>query len=53
MLAARERPQTGAGEQPVAGVSLRSRRALEAYATHQYRDQRDYVARVLGVDEYA
>lgn len=53
MLAARESPQAGTGEQSVAGASLRSRRALEAYATHQYRDQRDYVARVLGVDEYA
>jgi predicted lipid-binding transport protein (Tim44 family) len=53
MLAARESPQSGAREQSVTGVSLRSQRALEAYATQQYRDQRDYVAKVLGVDEYA
>lgn len=30
----------------------RSRRALEAYATWQQIQQRDYVSRILGVDEY-
>ena len=33
--------------------SLRSQRALDAYSLQQDRDDRDYVARVLGVDEYA
>lgn len=30
---------------------LRSRRALEAYSALQESDERDYVAKILGVDE--
>lgn len=34
-------------------TSLRGRRAQAAYGALQYNDQRDYLAKVLGIDDYA
>jgi len=34
-------------------MSLNHRRALNAYSSQQNLDEKDYVARVLGVDDYA
>ncbi len=53
LLARHARQQNGIGANASEASSLRSRRALDAYFSHQHSDERDYVARVLGVDEYA
>ncbi len=53
MLMARHmRKEEGADTAAWTSSSLRSRRALDAYAMQQHGDERDYVARVLGIDEY-
>jgi hypothetical protein len=53
MLMARHlRNEEGVDATAWTSSSLRSRRALDAYAVQQHGDERDYVARVLGIDEY-
>jgi hypothetical protein len=40
-------------QQDSSGLPNRSKHALAAYRATQTKDERDYVSKVLGVDEYA
>jgi len=53
LLAKDNRLQGGDNSKEAAASTLHSRRALDAYSSNQHNDDREYVSKVLGVDEYA